>query len=154
MKITDALLGEHAVFYAQLDHLEQVIPTANALAQVKSQGAMLAAALVSHAQLEEELLFTTLEPHIGPMGPLTVMRMEHDEIEGTLARLPKIQELAEAQSLALHVIQVAREHFAKEEQILYPIAEQVLDTDTLTQLGRQWAERRRVIISRENGGES
>ncbi|NIN68730.1 MAG: hypothetical protein GTO63_29295 [Anaerolineae bacterium] len=56
--------------------------------------------------------------------------------------------------MLLHVIQVAREHFAKEEQILYPIAEQVLDTDTLTQLGRQWAERRGVVISRESGGGS
>jgi hemerythrin-like domain-containing protein len=81
------------------------------------------------------------------MGPLAVMRAEHDEIEGALDRLPKIQDLAEAQSLVLHVIQVAREHFAKEEQALYPIAEQVLDTDTLTRLGRQWAERRGVAIS-------
>jgi iron-sulfur cluster repair protein YtfE (RIC family) len=147
MKITDAFLGEHAVFYAQLDHLDGSIPGANSLAQVKSQGAMLAAALVGHAHLEEELLFTALERHIGPMGPLAVMRMEHDEIESALARLPKIQNLAEAQSLLLHAIQVARDHFAKEEQVLYPIAEQVLDTDTRTRLGRQWAERREVVIS-------
>jgi iron-sulfur cluster repair protein YtfE (RIC family) len=147
MKITDAFLGEHAVFYAQLDHLDGSIPGANSLAQVKSQGAMLAAALVGHAHLEEELLFTALERHIGPMGPLAVMRMEHDEIESALARLPKIQNLAEAQSLLLHAIQVARDHFAKEEQVLYPIAEQALDIDTRTRLGRQWAERREVVIS-------
>lgn len=114
---------------------------------------MLAAALVGHAHLEEELLFTTLEPHIGPMGPLSVMRMEQGQIEAALAHLPKIQDLAEAQSLLLHAIQVAREHFAKEEQLLYPIAEQALDTDTLTQLGRLWADRRGVVISRKSGGE-
>jgi hypothetical protein len=26
MKITDALLGEHGVFYAQFSHLEKVVP--------------------------------------------------------------------------------------------------------------------------------
>ena len=36
MKITDALLGEHAAFFAQFDYLEQVIPVANSVAQVKS----------------------------------------------------------------------------------------------------------------------
>lgn len=53
MKITDALLGEHAVFYAQFEHLRQSLPVADALTQVHSQGAMLAAALATHAHLEE-----------------------------------------------------------------------------------------------------
>lgn len=146
MRITRALLGEHGVFYAQFDHLEQAVPAAETLAQVQSQAALLSAAIESHAQLEDELLFTTLEPHLGQMGPLAVMRMEHDEIERTLARLPEVQALAEAQSLVLHAVQVAREHFAKEEQVLCPMAEQVLDANTLAQLGRLWAERRGVSV--------
>jgi len=40
MKITDALLGENAIFYTQFDFLEQAIPAANSVAQVKSLGAM------------------------------------------------------------------------------------------------------------------
>ncbi len=147
MKITDALLGEHAVFYAQFDHLKQAVPQVETLAQVKSQGAMLAAALASHAQLEEELLFTTLEPYIGPMGPLAVMRMEHEEIEQTLERLPAAQELDQARELLLRVIEVAREHFAKEEQILYRMASQSLPAETLTDLGAQWAVRRAIVLA-------
>lgn len=146
MKITEAFLGEHAVFYAQFSHLEQAVPMAKTLSQVQSQAALLAAALMSHANLEDELLFSALDPHLGHMGPLAVMRMEHDEIEGTLARMPEIQNLAEAQSRLLHAVQVARQHFAKEEQVLYPMAEQVLDADTLTQQARLWAERRRVSL--------
>jgi len=57
MVITDAFLGEHAVFYAQFEHMEQIIPSTESLSEVKSQGAMLASALRGHAQLEEELLF-------------------------------------------------------------------------------------------------
>ena len=147
MNIADALLGEHAVFYAQFNHLEQSIPAADTLAQVKSQGAMLAAALASHAQLEEELLFTTLEPHIGPMGPLAVMRLEHEKIEAGLERLPTVEELGQTQELLLQVVKVAREHFAKEERVLYPMATKALSAETLANLGAQWATRRAVALA-------
>jgi hemerythrin-like domain-containing protein len=146
MKITDVLLGEHAVFYAQFDYLERAIPAATSVTQVKSLGAMLAAALASHAQMEEELLFTTLEPHIGSMGPLAVMRMEHDEIEKSLERLPTIQEVDQARELLLKVVTVAREHFPKEEQVLYPMAKKTLTAETLIDLGAQWAARRAIVM--------
>ena len=149
MKITQGLLGEHAVFYAQFNHLEASVPTVETLAQVQTQSALLTAALESHANLEEELLFVSLEPHLGTQsGPLAVMRAEHDEIKGDLSRLPQLQNLDEAQDLLLHVVAVAREHFAKEEQILYPMAEQVLGEETLIQLGSEWARQREVAFSK------
>ncbi len=147
MNITNALLGEHAIFYAQFDHLEQAVPAADTVAQVKSQGAMLAAALKGHAHLEEELLFKTLEPHIGPMGPLAVMRMEHDQIEQGLERLPAVRSLRQAQELLLQTVEVARGHFAKEEQVLFQMASTVLSAETLTILGTQWAARRAVVLA-------
>ena len=146
MKITDALLGEHAVFYAQFDHLESAVPAADAADQVKAQGAMLAAALASHAQLEEELLFARLEPLIGHMGPLTVMREEHEEIERSLESLPGAEDLGQAKSQLLGVIAAAREHFAKEEQVLFGMASQTLSPEILVSLGAQWAERRAVAV--------
>lgn len=147
MNITDALLGEHAVFYAVFTHLEQFIPTAETAVMVKAQGAMLAAALATHANLEEELLFKTLEKQIGPEGPLAVMRLEHDEIEGSLERLPGVEELNQARDLLLHVVSTAREHFSKEEQILYPLASQSLSQEILTDLGTQWAVNRMVFLT-------
>ncbi|MBI2847313.1 MAG: hemerythrin domain-containing protein [Chloroflexi bacterium] len=146
MKITEALRGEHGVFYAQFDHMARSVPQAQTLAQLQSSVAMLDAALASHAKMEDELLFSNLEPHLGPMGPLAVMRMEHDEIEGASARIKEVQDIAEARALALSLVQVARNHFAKEEQILFHMAEEVLDEDTLERLGVQWAERRGVAI--------
>ncbi len=147
MNITDALLGEHAVFYALFTHMEQTVPTAEFLSQVKTQGAMLAAALASHAHLEEELLFIILEPHIGSTGPLAVMRLEHEKIEQSLEQLPTAVELGQAQELLLQAIAVAREHFAKEEQILFKLASKVLSAEALTNLGAQWAVRRAVTLA-------
>jgi hemerythrin-like domain-containing protein len=147
MKVTDALLGEHGVFYAQFEFLEKNIPHAKDLTLVKSQGAMLTAALATHAHLEDELLFIALEAHIDPhFGPLAVMRMEHNEIEGSLGRLQEVLNLTEAKNLLLHAIQTARAHFAKEEQVLFPMATQMLEVNALNQLGAKWAEARKVMI--------
>jgi len=37
MKMTDALLGEHGVFYAQFNHLEEVVPKTEDLSEVLAQ---------------------------------------------------------------------------------------------------------------------
>ena len=147
MKITDALLGEHGVFYAQFSHLEQVVPQLADLALVQAHGAMLTAALETHAHLEEELLFSALGPHLGQGGPLAVMRMEHEQIEEGLARLPGLGDVAPARQLLLQVVQVARGHFAKEERVLYPMAQQALGDATLAALGARWAAQREVVVA-------
>lgn len=146
MKITDGFLGEHAIFYAQFTFLEEKMPKAEDLSLVKAQGALLESALASHAALEEELLFQNLEPHIGPGGPLAVMRVEHNQIEGNLTALPRLETCVQAQDNLLQTIQIARAHFAKEEQILYPLSERTLGNDRLSELGEQWAARRKVMI--------
>jgi hemerythrin-like domain-containing protein len=147
MKITDALLGEHGVFYVQFRHLEEVLPQQRDLALVQAQGALLAAALETHAHLEGELLFSTLEPHLGQGGPLAVMRLEHQQIEGGLARLPEVGDLGQARQLLLQVVETARGHFAKEEQIIYPMAHQALGEAKLEELGGLWAAQREVVVA-------
>ena len=42
---------------------------------------------------------------------------------------------------------MARDHFVKEEQMLFPLAPRVLDEETLTALGAQWAGRRSVTVN-------
>ncbi len=141
MKITDALLGEHAVIYPLLDELARGdFATAG---EARGQARVLAAALESHAHLEDELLFEPLEQHLGTgAGPLSVMRLEHDEIEAVLARLRESEEPVEARTTATRLAALARDHFAKEEQVLFPLAEQTLGEVGLEQLGADWARRR------------
>ncbi len=146
MKITDALKGEHAVFYAQFDSLEQASAD-ESLPDVRAQGALLAAGLIPHAQIEDGLLFTALEQQLGADGPTTAFRAEHDEVEAALSRLPTTQSLEEARELIQEAVHAAREHFAKEEQMLFPMAEQLLDASTLEELGAEWARRRSVVLA-------
>lgn len=142
MKITEAFIGEHAVLYPQLGLLERAAPTYATAGEARAQAALLTAALGSHAALEEELLFLEMESLPEAGGPIAVMRTEHLDIESSLARACETDDLEEARDLLLHVVDVARPHFAKEEDVLFPLAEQLLDEGTLLELGDRWAGRR------------
>jgi hemerythrin-like domain-containing protein len=145
MIITDAFLGEHAVLHAMFAHIDKSLADAS-FAELKSQGALLAAALASHAALEEELLFTQLEPEIGPQGPLAVMRHEHEVIENSLDKLEGVENQDAARQLLSHTVTTARSHFMKEEQILFPIAISTLSTAILSELGNRWAQARELQV--------
>jgi hemerythrin-like domain-containing protein len=139
--ITDALLGEHGVIYQLLEHLTSR-PFGSA-EEARIQAAELAAGLGTHARIEDDLLFVALEEELGPNGgPLAVMRAEHAEVEETLERLTRVEDVDEAEELAARLVTVARGHFEKEEQVLFPMAEQLLGEEALRALGEQWAAQR------------
>ncbi len=149
MDLTQALLGEHGVFYAQFDQLEKTA-SSGTLTDVQAQADLIAVALLGHAGLEDDLLFTALEPQLGTQaGPLAVMRMDHIEIEGAFERIARASDLAEARGLVREALQTLRGHFAKEEQVLFPMAAQVLGSGRLVEMGGRWADTRKVWIGRQ-----
>lgn len=142
MRITEAFIGEHAVLYPQLAAVEQAAPDYSVVGEARAHSALLAAALMSHAALEEELLFAEMASIPEAAGPLAVMTEEHRDIEASIGRAGGIAMLEEARDLLLHVVDVARPHFAKEEDVLFPMAERALPESRLIQLGDEWASRR------------
>ena len=144
MRITDAFLGEHGVFYAQFDWAEALIEQSPALSEIKTASALIAAALIPHAQLENELLFAAMEHQRGPVGPTLVMRIEHDEIEQLLDQVARASDPPRAAHLLGDAIHQARAHFAKEEQVAFPLADDLLGEARLRELGAIWADRRAV----------
>lgn len=143
MKITDALMGEHAVFYAQLDHLAGAVRGDAAPRDAAADASLLGSALEGHARLEEDLLFAPMEPSLGGVGgPLEVLRAEHEEIEALLTRARRADELGVASRAIRDLVELARAHFAREEEALFPAAEALLDEQRLLSLGASWAERR------------
>ena len=147
VKLTDALLGEHGVFYALFDQIEAVTAAATNVAQIQGAMVALSAVIWSHANLEEELLFPALEAHMGTTGPLAVMRTEHDEIEQALRQIEAAQSLDEGAECVARALSVLRDHFQKEEEVLFSIARQTLDEETQIRLGTAWAAARSVTIA-------
>ncbi|MCC6159373.1 MAG: hemerythrin domain-containing protein [Deltaproteobacteria bacterium] len=147
MKITDALRGEHGVFYAQFERIRKAVDDNASLDELQGATRVLATALVSHAMLENNLLFAALEPKIGGMGPLAVMRHEHNDIEGGFLELDSVKDAAIFKTRVVELMDYAVDHFAKEENILFPMAERALDELRLCELGADLAEARGVTLA-------
>lgn len=146
MRITDALLGEHGAFYAQFDRLEGLRDGTPA-PEVREQAALLAAALVTHAHLEDELLFDRLRAEGGDAGLLETMEEEHRTIAGHLERAQGSGDAARALAELREAVALARDHFAKEERIAFPLADELLGDGVLEELGVRWSNRRGVVLT-------
>ena len=147
MKITDAFIAEHAVIYAQLDHLEHAVPAAKTLGEVKAMAALLDAALRPHAAAEDEFLFNGLEPGLDQMGKLEKVQHEHDAICKGLEMVQVARSRKDAQRRLLTVVHLTRKEFDLEDRIIFRMAEELLREETLHKLGKAWA-RQRIVPSR------
>lgn len=144
MKLIDALLGEHGAFNALFNTIENLAESGGELAQIESATATLAAELDSHAALEEKLLFPALEPHLADDELIAEMHAGHEEIQAGLERIENARDIREAVDAVHRTLALARDHFRKEEEVLYPLANRVLDDEAQSRLGEAWAAARKV----------
>jgi len=86
-----------------------------------------------HFAKEEQVLFPQIERANGhPGGPTQVMRMEHQQMRGLfddLSQLIQDEERDEFLGGAETLLILMQQHNMKEEQILYPMADNVLSHD-------------------------
>lgn len=100
--------------------------------------------LEEHARLEDELLFAQLEETLpADVGPLPVMRAEHDQIDEGLARLADLDDTGpDWRTLLNQTFELASLHFAKEERVLFPLASRQVAADRLEDLGEKFVQAR------------
>lgn len=133
-------------------------------AALRAAGHMMAGELLAHARREDEALFPALEAVFGTGGgPTAVMRQEHREIHAQAGRFrTTLRELEEVEHPAIvaggaklrtvvaaeasaedllaashEVIRLLDLHFAKEEDILFPMARQVLSAEAMAGVARE-----------------
>ena len=87
-------------------------------------------AMERHFQKEEDTLFPAFEQATGnTMGPTRVMRLEHQQICDTLAEMSSALtsgDLEEYLGQAETLLILTQQHNIKEEQILYPMCDEIL----------------------------
>ena len=93
-------------------------------------------ALETHLKREEGFLFPAFETQTGnTQGPTAMMRMEHEQMRSLVAEMDEAITARNADSflgLAETLMILTQQHNMKEEQILYPMIDQVLgDPDRL-----------------------
>ncbi|MCQ5365470.1 hemerythrin domain-containing protein [Anoxybacillus salavatliensis] len=100
--------------------------------------------LEPHSRREEDVLFPMMERYIGKQfGPIAVMEYEHQEAKQNIATfLQKTETIRseEAKQLASYVMNaymILTDHFAKEEQVLFPMAEKLLSAEEKEELAKK-----------------
>ena len=163
MNPIEHLLQEHRDIMAQVTDLRRAVADLgtrgeaalpDVLPMLKRIGHMMETQLALHAKKEDEALFPAIEAIIGAEGgPTYVMRVEHKAIHGQGELLRRtLHELNEVEhpkivagggsaevlkSSAEEIIRLLDMHFGKEEQILFPMAANMLDQATLEEIGQK-----------------
>jgi regulator of cell morphogenesis and NO signaling len=97
-----------------------------------------------HSEREEGVLFRMMEQYLGKgTGPIAVMEYEHDQakscIKAFLRAAERVEhltekEMAEHSGLIKKAYYTLTQHFSKEENVLFPMAENLLTEDEKEEL--------------------
>lgn len=142
MKLTDALRAEHVVFHTLFDGLQAQAPSLNNLEQIRTTASLLASVLSKHGIAEDELLNPLIDPYLEELGQEDNFHHEHHAIDDNLMKIVVMDSVEDARRLLRETVQLAREHFDKEERIIFPLAEKYISEESLLALGKQWEELR------------
>lgn len=148
MGMTQILSQEHQVVLGKLDRLEGSLqgPDVSGVEEVLR---FMENDLVLHRRKEEEVLFPALAKQIGVEGgPIGVMLSEHSTEKELLTDLRAAVDSAKAgkdtkdeiRGAAQGILDLLRPHIQKEDNILYPMAEQILSPEEQAAVARGMAE--------------
>jgi hemerythrin-like domain-containing protein len=135
MTIIELLRTEHAVFNIFLNEIEAVLPQVATLGELRLVLRLLARFLQQHGHKEEELLYPAIDQMQVERGQMTEMAQEHVELDQQILQVAKTRDLSQALKQFSQVIQAVRLHFEHEERRLFPLAEKVLQSESLVALG-------------------
>ena len=104
MKITEALLAEHAVFHNLFDYTERTVPKLKAVGEVRSLARLMESLLAAHSRTEEELLVQPLEHCLEQIGQCETFHQEHEEIDHNLKQAQVVKNLKQARLCLLAAV--------------------------------------------------
>lgn len=106
------------------------------------------AALDPHSEREEGVLFPMMGVYIGTTsGPIAVMEYEHDQAKAKIHEFLEkanssitVEEKKNLSDLVKNAYFILTEHFAKEENVLFPMAERMLSNEEKEELYKKIQE--------------
>lgn len=135
MRIIDRFSSEHEVFLSQLETIESLCDSDATAAELAVAVRTLSTPLLRHAENEETALFPDLAPSLGAEGgPLGVLIEEHHLLHGQLERMGARPARNELVSVLDAFARLLREHIAKEEDVLFPAAAQIIGDERLAEM--------------------
>jgi len=117
------------------------------ISSVRSAVSFINTEIRQHNQREEDVLFPELEKHIPKQGPTSVMRSEHrelwnklDELETNIKAIESTSSKNDNNALetlmetARDIIVLLRNHITKENNVLFPLALNILTQDQINRI--------------------
>lgn len=135
-------MAEHDEGLERLDRLEAALQAGD-LAAAAPEARWMAADLKAHNEAEEALLFPHLDPFFGEHSPVSCMRDEHRTLWDLVQALGLALDRADsegARAAGLQATGLLRNHIAKENNVLYPMAERLLSDEVKAALARDLQE--------------
>jgi hemerythrin-like domain-containing protein len=127
-----------------LELIEARLQAGMRIDDVQSLARVLRDQLQAHAELEDELLFTGLDPRLP--AQVQELRKDHIGVERAFRAAAQAKTPETAAAELRRAVEVVRRHLAKEERILYPLVHQVLPEAELRLAASKWATLRGVHI--------
>lgn len=135
--ITTVLRVEHRLLRDMMEDLAEWLSKASPgdSAQMRGRISLLGLALEAHAAREEQHLFA----HLRPLSERAVhlvdmMVLVHDEVRGLLEEI-EMEENPKEQIWT--ILDLTETHFVKEDEQVFPLAEELLSPETLYALSAQ-----------------
>ncbi len=155
MTPTEILIDEHRLIVAVLDCLEEAADRLDSGETVSPEFFLDAAEFVTgfadkyHHGKEEDILFVALTARDMPRdsGPVAVMLYEHDEGRKYTAAFRSAAEqmksgdkgaAADVVCNVFDYVNLLREHIMKENNVLFPMAEQIIPADTMREVRKDF----------------
>lgn len=135
--------------YPLLARIENTAASAD-LQELKIEASILHSVLISHADLEDELLRPVILrylPQPAPAADGKIPPTDHAIIGDGLAQVLAAVEVEQARRFLLDTVAKTRKHFLKEETIVFTIAGRELSRQRQEELGAEWARRRGVSVN-------
>jgi hemerythrin-like domain-containing protein len=163
MTPTEVLMDEHQLILTVLDSLEEGAERLDSGKSIDPEFFFDAAEFVSgfadkcHHGKEEDILFVAMTATYMPQdsGPVAVMLAEHDEgrqyTAGFRSAAEKMKEgdataAADVVRNVYDYVNLLREHINKEDNVLYPMAEQIIPVEAMAKMSEDF---QRVIDTDE-----
>jgi hemerythrin-like domain-containing protein len=133
--ITNFLTTEHVVFCELFDGIDRLLPDVRTAAEVRLLSRLVEGVLSRHAEVEQNLAFAALDHALAEKGELDHLYQDHEEIDACLHHATLAVELVEAVRFLRAGLKSSREHFDREEKMIFPLFEKLLDSAALEALG-------------------
>ncbi|MEY2191428.1 hemerythrin domain-containing protein [Neobacillus sp. BF23-41] len=140
------LLGQLEGLYDLTQKIDQEIDVETNFAGLITKVKEFKAALDPHSEREEGVLFPMMGVYIGTTsGPIAVMEYEHDQAKANIGEflekaesgLATTEETKKTAELIQNAYFILTEHFSKEENVLFPMAERMLTEEEKEELYRK-----------------